>query len=42
MKVFLYKLLISLVALVDVETNDLLFLNEDPSVKKLADNAANI
>ena len=30
--------LISLVALVDVETNDLLFLNEDPSVKKLADN----
>jgi len=29
--------LISLVAVVDVETNDLLFLNEDPSVKKLAD-----
>ena len=29
--------LISLVAVLDVETNDLLFLNEDPIVKKLAD-----
>ena len=33
--------LISLVALVDVETEDIIFLNEDPSVKKLANKVKN-
>ena len=30
--------LISLVALVDVKTEDIIFINDDPSVEKLADN----